>query len=167
MLDLIRDDLAKLGIHHDVFTSEAALLAAGKPQQAEAALRARDLVYDGELEAPKGQVDEEWEAVTLPLFRSTRYGDDQDAPIRKSDGSWTYFGIDMANHLAKAEGADALIDIWGADHGGTVRRIVGSVDALTDGRVALDVKLINMVRLLRDGEPVKMSKRLRGFRDPS
>ena len=146
-----------------MFTSEAALLAAGKPQQAEATLRACDLVYDGELEAPKGQADEDWEAVTLPLFRSTRYGDDQDRPIRKSDGSWTYFGIDMANHLAKAEGADALIDIWGADHGGTVQRIVGSVEALTGGRVTLDVKLINMVRLLRDGEPVKMSKRSGDF----
>lgn len=163
MLDLIRADLATLGIHHDVFTSEAALLAAGKPQQAEEALRARDLVYDGELEAPKGQEHEEWQAVTLPLFRSTRFGDDQDRPIRKSDGSWTYFGIDIANHLAKAQAADALIDIWGADHGGTVKRIVGSVDSLTEGRVPLDVKLIQMVRLLRSGEPVKMSKRSGSF----
>ena len=163
MLDLIRADLAQLGIHHDVFTSEARLLSEGKPQAAEAILRARDLVYDGTLEAPKGQADDEWEAVELPLFRSTLYGDDQDRPIRKADGGWTYFGIDMANHLAKAEGADALIDIWGADHGGTVRRIVGSVDALTDGRVPLDVKLIQMVRLLRAGEPVKMSKRSGSF----
>ena len=163
MLDLIRADLAQLGIHHDVFTSEAALLAAGKPQQAEATLRARDLVYDGQLKAPKGQETEDWEAVTLPLFRSTRFGDDQDRPIRKSDDSWTYFGIDMANHLAKAESADALIDVWGADHGGTVKRIVASVEALTDGRVPLDVKLINMVRLLRAGQPVKMSKRSGDF----
>ncbi len=163
MLDLIRADLALLGIRHDVFTSEARLLADGRPQQAEAALRARDLVYDGELEAPKGQVDEDWAPVTLPLFRSTRFGDDGDRPIRKSDGSWTYFGVDMANHLAKADGADALIDIWGADHGGTVRRIVGAVDALTGGRVRLDVKLIQMVRLLRGGEPVKMSKRSGSF----
>ncbi len=163
MLDLIRSDLATLGIRHDVFTSEAALLAAGKPQAAEAALRERDLVYDGQMEPPKGQVDDDWQAVTLPLFRSTRFGDDQDRPIRKSDGSWTYFGIDMANHYAKADGADALIDIWGADHGGTVRRITGAVDALTGGRVPLDVKLIQMVRLLRDGEPVKMSKRSGSF----
>ncbi len=163
MMDLIRADLAKLGIAQDVFTSEAELLAEGRPQAAEAALRNRDLVYDGELEPPKGQVDEEWEPVTLPLFRSTRFGDDQDRPIRKSDGSWTYFGIDIANHFAKAEDADALIDIWGADHGGTVRRIVGAVDALTDGRVPLDVKLIQMVRLLRQGEPVKMSKRSGSF----
>ena len=163
MLDLIRSDLAQLGIHHDVFTSEARLLAEGKPQAAEAILRARDLVYDGTLEPPKGQADADWEAVELPLFRSTLYGDDQDRPIRKSDDSWTYFGIDMANHLAKAEAADALIDIWGADHGGTVRRIVGSVDALTEGRVPLDVKLIQMVRLLRAGEPVKMSKRSGSF----
>ena len=159
MLELIRSDLAKLGIHHDVFTSEAALLAAGKPQQAEATLRDLDLVYDGELTPPKGQEMRDWQAVRLPLFRSTRFGDDQDRPIRKSDGSWTYFGIDMANHFAKAQGADALIDVWGADHGGTVKRIVGSVDALTSGRVPLDVVLIQMVRLLRAGEPVKMSKR--------
>ena len=135
MLELIRSDLAKLGIHHDVFTSEAALLAAGKPQQAEATLRDLDLVYDGELTPPKGQEIQDWQAVRLPLFRSTRFGDDQDRPIRKSDGAWTYFGIDMANHFAKAQTADALIDVWGADHGGTVKRIVASVDALTSGRV--------------------------------
>ena len=163
MLDLIRSDLAKLGIHHDVFTSEAALLAAGKPQQAEATLRDLDLVYDGELTPPKGQEIQDWQAVRLPLFRSTRFGDDQDRPIRKSDGSWTYFGIDMANHFAKAQTADALIDVWGADHGGTVKRIVASVDALTSGRVPLDVVLIQMVRLLRAGEPVKMSKRSGDF----
>ena len=163
MMDLIRADLATLGIAHDVFTSEATLLADGGPQAAEAVLRARDLVYDGELEPPKGQVDEDWEPATLPLFRSTRFGDDQDRPIRKSDGSWTYFGIDIANHYAKAGTVDALIDIWGADHGGTVRRIVGAVDALTEGRVPLDVKLIQMVRLLRNGEPVKMSKRSGSF----
>jgi len=163
MMDVIRADLSLLGIAHEVFASEAALQAAGKPAQAEAALRARDLVYDGTLDAPKGEVPDDWEPVELPLFRSTRFGDDQDRPIRKSDGSWTYFGADMAYHYQKAENADALIDIWGADHAGTVKRIQAAVEALTNGRTRFDVKLIQMVRLLRNGEPVKMSKRSGNF----
>lgn len=163
MIALIRDDLALLGIHHDIFASEAALQAAGKPEAAEAWLRARDLVYDGVLEAPKGETPEDWEPVELPLFRSTRFGDDQDRPIRKSNGSWTYFGADMAYHFQKAEGADELIDIWGADHAGTVKRIQAAVAALTEGRTRFDVKLVQMVRLLRAGEPVKMSKRAGNF----
>ena len=163
MLDMIKADLALLGIHHDVFASEAAVQAARKPEAAEAMLRAQGLVYDGELEAPKGEVDPDWEPVTLPLFRSTAFGDDQDRPIRKSDGSWTYFGADMAYHFQKAEKADALIDIWGADHAGTVKRIRAAVSALTGGEKPFDVKLIQMVRLLRDGEPVKMSKRSGNF----
>ncbi len=167
MMDLIKADLALLGIHHDVFSSEAAVQAAKKPEAAEAALRAAGLVYDGQLEAPKGEIDPEWEAVTLPLFRSTQFGDDQDRPIRKSDGSWTYFGADMAYHFQKSESADALIDIWGADHAGTVKRIRAAVQALTrqengDSK-PFDVKLIQMVRLLRNGEPVKMSKRSGNF----
>ncbi|CAN5319034.1 arginine--tRNA ligase [soil metagenome] len=163
MMVMIREDLALLGIHHDLFSSEAELQAARKPEEAEAFLRARDLVYDGVLEKPKGQSDDEWEPVELPLFRSTQFGDDQDRPIRKSDGSWTYFGADMAYHFQKAQSADQLIDIWGADHAGTVKRIRAAVAALTGGKVPLDVKLIQMVRLLRDGEPVKMSKRAGNF----
>ena len=163
MMAMIKDDLALLGIHHDVFASEAALQAAGKPEAAEAWLRARDLVYDGVLEAPKGETPEDWEPVELPLFRSTRFGDDQDRPIRKSDGSWTYFGADLAYHFQKAESADELIDIWGADHAGTVKRIQAAVAALTEGRTRFDVKLVQMVRLLRGGEPVKMSKRAGNF----
>lgn len=162
MLELIKADLALLGIHHDVFASEAEVQAAKKPEAAEARLRAEDLVYDGELEAPKGEIDPDWEPVTLPLFRSTAFGDDQDRPIRKSDGSWTYFGADMAYHYQKSESADALIDIWGADHAGTVKRIRAAVSALTGGK-PFDVKLIQMVRLLRNGEPVKMSKRSGNF----
>lgn len=162
MLELIKADLALLGIHHDLFSSEAAVQAARKPEAAEAVLRAADLVYDGQLEAPKGEVDPDWEPVTLPLFRSTAFGDDQDRPIRKSDGSWTYFGADMAYHFQKSESADALIDIWGADHAGTVKRIRAAVSALTGGK-PFDVKLIQMVRLLRAGEPVKMSKRSGNF----
>ena len=163
MLALIKADLALLGIHHDLFSSEAALQAAGKPAAAEAWLRERDLVYDGVLEAPKGETPEDWEPVELPLFRSTRFGDDQDRPIRKSDGSWTYFGADLAYHFQKTQTADQLIDIWGADHAGTVKRIQAAVAALTEGRTRFDVKLVQMVRLLRAGEPVKMSKRAGNF----
>ena len=163
MLVMIRDDLALLGIHHDVFASEALVQREKKPEAAEVFLRARDLVYDGELEAPKGEVDPDWEPVTLPLFRSTQFGDDQDRPIKKSDGSWTYFGADMAYHFQKAEKADMLIDIWGADHAGTVKRIRAAVSALTEGKKPFDVKLVQMVRLLRGGEPIKMSKRSGNF----
>ena len=166
MMDMIRDDLALLGIRHDLFSSEAELQAAGKPEAAEAWLRAHDLVYDGLLEAPKGKTPEDWEPVALPLFRSTKFGDDQDRPIKKSDGSWTYFGADLAYHFQKAETADALVDIWGADHAGTVKRIKAAVAAMTgaDGRATpFEVKLVQMVQLLRDGEPVKMSKRSGNF----
>ncbi|EZP72653.1 Arginine--tRNA ligase [Sphingomonas paucimobilis] len=163
MMEMIRSDLALLGIHHDVFSSEAELQAAGKPEAAERWLRDHDLVYDGVLEAPKGETPEDWEPVELPLFRSTRFGDDQDRPIRKSNGAWTYFGADMAYHFQKAQTADQLIDIWGADHAGTVKRIQAAVAALTEGKARFDVKLIQMVRLLRDGEPVKMSKRAGNF----
>ena len=162
MMVMIRDDLALLGIKHDLFSSEAELQAAGKPAEAEAWLRAHDLVYDGLLEAPKGKTLEDWEPVTLPLFRSTKFGDDQDRPIRKSDGSWTYFGADLAYHFQKAASADELVNIWGADHAGTVKRIKAAVAAMTsaDGKATpFEVKLVQMVQLLRDGEPVKMSKR--------
>ena len=166
MLVMIKADLGLLGIHHDLFSSEAELQAAGKPAEAEAWLRAHDLVYDGELEAPKGKVLDDWEPVELPLFRSTRFGDDQDRPIKKSDGSWTYFGADLAYHFQKAESADALVDIWGADHAGTVKRIKAAVAALTLGagkEKPFEIKLVQMVQLLRNGEPVKMSKRSGNF----
>ena len=166
MLAMIKDDLALLGIHHDLFSSEAELQAAGKPEQAEAWLREHDLVYDGQLEAPKGKTLDDWEPVELPLFRSTRFGDDQDRPIKKSDGSWTYFGADLAYHFQKAATADALVDIWGADHAGTVKRIKAAVAAMTQGfgnEKPFEVKLVQMVQLLRNGEPVKMSKRSGNF----
>jgi arginyl-tRNA synthetase len=163
MIVLIKDDLALLGIHHDLFSSEAELQAAGKPEAAEKELRARGLIYDGVLEAPKGETPEDWEPVELPLFRSSQFGDDQDRPIKKSNGQWTYFGADLAYHWQKAQSADELIDIWGADHAGTVKRIVAAVQALTEGKTRFDVKLIQMVRLLRGGEPVKMSKRAGNF----
>ncbi|MEG8045446.1 arginine--tRNA ligase [Sphingomonas aerolata] len=163
MMVMIRADLALLGIKHEVFSSEAELQALGKPEAAEAELRSRDLVYDGVLEAPKGEMADDWEPVELPLFRSTQFGDDQDRPIKKSNGSWTYFGADLAYHFQKSQTADQLIDIWGADHGGTVKRIVAGVAALTGGKTRFDVKLVQMVRLLRNGEPVKMSKRSGNF----
>ncbi|MDR7101788.1 arginine--tRNA ligase [Croceicoccus sp. BE223] len=170
MMQMIRADLALLGIHHDLFSSEAELQAAGKPEAAEAFLRERGLVYDGVLEAPKGKTPEDWEPVELPLFRSTRFGDDQDRPIRKSDGSWTYFGADLAYHYQKAQGADALVDIWGADHAGTVKRIKAAVAALTEAGpegngtpIPFEVKLVQMVQLLKGGQPFKMSKRAGNF----
>jgi arginyl-tRNA synthetase len=166
MMVMIRADLALLGIHHDLFSSEAELQAAGKPEAAEKWLREQDLVYDGVLEAPKGKTLDDWEPVALPLFRSTRFGDDQDRPIKKSDGNWTYFGADLAYHFQKAETADALVDIWGADHAGTVKRIKAAVAALTGAKgkpIPFEVKLVQMVQLLRDGQPVKMSKRAGTF----
>ena len=137
--------------------------ASGKVDAAEQWLRAHDLVYDGLLEAPKGKTLDDWEPVELPLFRSTKFGDDQDRPIKKSNGAWTYFGADLAYHFQKAQTADQLIDIWGADHAGTVKRIQAAVAALTEGKAKFDVRLVQMVRLLRDGEPVKMSKRAGNF----
>ena len=168
MMDMIRDDLAKLGIKHDLFSSEAELQASGKVDAAEAWLRTHDLVYDGVLEAPKGKAPpEDWEPVQLPLFRSTRFGDDQDRPIKKSNGAWTYFGADLAYHFQKAQSADALVDIWGADHAGTVKRIKAAVAALTSADGAepkpFEVKLVQMVQLLKGGQPFKMSKRSGNF----
>ena len=166
MLAMIKSDLALLGIHHDLFSSEAELQAAGKPAEAEAWLRAHDLVYDGHLEAPKGKTPDDWEPVELPLFRSTKFGDDQDRPIKKSDGSWTYFGADLAYHYQKAQSADALVDIWGADHAGTVKRIKAAVAAMTgaEGKpTPFEVKLVQMVQLMKGGQPFKMSKRAGNF----
>jgi arginyl-tRNA synthetase len=164
MLDLIRYDLGLLGIHHDEFASEAKLQRTGAVDQAMEVLREKGLVYEGTLERPKSlDPHDEWEPVELTLFRSTEFGDDQDRPLKKSDGSWTYFGSDAAYHWQKAQNADHLVNIWGADHAGTVKRVQSAVKALTDGRVDLDVKIVQMVRLFRGGEPVKMSKRAGDF----
>ncbi len=164
MLDLIRHDLGLLGIHHDKFASEAVLQQSGAVDEAMQVLRGKGLVYEGVLERPKSlDPHDEWEPVELTLFKSSEFGDDQDRPMKKSDGSWTYFGSDAAYHWQKAKDADHLVNIWGADHAGTVKRVQSAVRALTDGRVDLDVKIINMVRLFRGGEPVKMSKRAGDF----
>jgi len=158
MLDMIRADLALLGIHHDLFASEAEVQDSGKVAAAFAELEAKGLLYEGMLEAPKGKLPDEWEPVEMTLFRSTQFGDDQDRPVRNSKGGLTYFGTDLAYHAQKAAEADELIDIWGADHAGTVSRIQAAVKALAPDK-RFDVKLVQMVKLLRNGEPVKMSKR--------
>ncbi len=164
MMDRIRQDLAQLNIHHDVFSSEQALHDSGAVDASLNDLAARDLIYVGTLEKPKGETHEEYEAVPLTLFRASQFGDDADRPMKKSDGSWTYFGADVAYHRDKiARGADQLINIWGADHSGAIKRLKSAVAALTDNKVPLDVQLVQMVRLLRDGEPLKMSKRAGNF----
>ena len=165
MMGMIREDLAALGVHHDVFTSEAKILADGETDRAIAALDAKGLIYEGVLEPPKGKLPDDWEARPQTLFRSTEFGDDVDRPLRKSDGSNTYFANDIGYHADKIRrGADVLVDVWGADHGGYVTRMKAAVAALaTDGRPVLDVLLCQIVRIVRDGQPVRMSKRAGTF----
>jgi arginyl-tRNA synthetase len=162
MLELIKADLAGLGVRHDLFASEYEVQQSGAVDRALGLLDEKGLVYKGTLPPPKGKTVEDWEPTELLLFRSTAFGDDQDRPIRKADGSWTYFAADAAYHLQKLEAADELINVWGADHTGTVKRTQAAVEALA-GRPALDVKIVQMVRLLRGGELVKMSKRSGSF----
>ena len=162
MLDLIRDDLALLGIRHDVFFSERSLQAGGTDRVAEAiaALRAEDVVYQGTLPPPKGQVPEDWEDREQTLFRSTAFGDDVDRPLLKSDGSYTYFASDIAYHYDKyLRGFRSMIDVLGADHGGYVKRMRAAVTAMSGGAASLEVQLCQLVKLFRGGEPVRMSKR--------
>lgn len=163
MLALIKADLATLGVRHDLFASEQEVQDIGAVQATIDELTSRNLVYTGTLDKPKGEDDPDWEPRELLLFRSTQFGDDQDRPLKKSDGSWTYFGADIAYHRQKARSADALVNIWGADHSGTVKRIKAAVAAITNGIVPLDILLVQMVRLFRNGEPVKMSKRSGNF----
>jgi arginyl-tRNA synthetase len=160
MMALIRDDLAALGVRHDRFSSERALVESAAIEAALEELARRDLVYVGTLEPPKGKVPEDWEPRPQTLFRSTEFGDDVDRPLKKSDGSWTYFAADIAYHWDKLRrGTPTLIDVLGADHGGYVKRMQAAVKALSGGAGALDVKLCQLVNLLDKGEPVKMSKR--------
>jgi len=164
MMDMIRDDLALLGVTMDVYSSEKALYGTGRIEDAINRLRAVGLIYEGTLDPPKGKTPEDWEPRRQTLFRSTAYGDDVDRPVMKSDGSWTYFAPDIAYHHDKVErGFDALIDIFGADHGGYVKRMKAAVAALSNGRVPLDIKLIQLVKLWKNGEPFKMSKRAGTF----
>jgi arginyl-tRNA synthetase len=164
MMAMIRDDLASLGVAMDVYYSERSLYGTGRIEAALEALRARGLIYQGVLEPPKGKTPEDWEPREQTLFRSTAHGDDVDRPVMKSDGSWTYFAPDIAYHYDKiTRGYDALIDIFGADHGGYVKRMKAAVAALSDGRVPLDIKLMQLVKLWKGGEPFKMSKRAGTF----
>ncbi len=164
MMELIRGDLAALGIRHDVFFSERSLSAEGKVEAVIADLAARGLVYQGRLAPPKGQVDPDWEDREQTLFRSTAFGDDVDRPLRKSDGSLTYFASDIAYHATKFErGFKQMIDVLGADHGGYVKRMQAAVRAVSAGAATLDARLCQLVRLFRSGEPVKMSKRAGDF----
>ncbi len=160
MMVRIREDLAALGVRHDVFTSERELIAAGRIEEAIAFLEEKGLVYTGTLPPPKGRTMEDWEPTPQLLFRSTAFGDDVDRPLRRSNGAWTYFAADLAYHLDKIRrGADLLIDVWGADHGGYVKRMQAAVQALGEGRAELVVKLCQLVHLYAGGEPLKMSKR--------
>ena len=164
MMAEIRGDLAMLGITMDIYSSEKALYGTGKIEAAIQALRDQGLIYEGTLEPPKGKTPEDWEPRVQTLFRSTAHGDDVDRPVMKSDGSWTYFAPDIAYHYDKVQrGYDALIDIFGADHGGYVKRMKAAVSALSGGRVPLDIKLIQLVKLYKNGEPFKMSKRAGTF----
>ena len=162
MLALIRDDLAALGVAHDVFTHERALVAAGRIDRALALLAERGLLYEGILPPPKGgkAPDEDWEPVPQLLFRATAFGDEVDRPLKRSNGSWTYFAADLAYHLDKIErGFAAMIDVWGADHGGYVKRVQAGVRALSGGAAGLDVRVCQLVNLMDEGKPLKMSKR--------
>ena len=168
MMAMIRDDLGALNIAHQVFSSERALTGAdGGPdrvRQAIETLRARGLIYEGRLLPPKGAPSDDWEDREQTLFRSTDFGDDVDRPLIKSDGGYTYFASDIAYHKTKLDrGFETLVDVWGADHGGYVKRMQAAVVALSGGRATLDVRLCQLVRLMRAGEPVKMSKRSGDF----
>lgn len=164
MMELIRGDLAALGVTMDVYFSEKSLYGTGRIEKSIEHLEANDLIYLGTLDPPKGKLPEDWEAREQTLFRSTEFGDDVDRPIMKSDGSWTYFAPDIAYHYDKiTRDYDELIDIFGADHGGYVKRMKAAVSALSGGAVPLDIKLTQLVRLFKNGEPYKMSKRAGTF----
>jgi arginyl-tRNA synthetase len=166
MMDGIRDDLAALNVHFDIFFSERSLVEGERDEVGAMieSLRKSGEVYEGRLPPPKGGNLEDWEDREQTLFRSTDFGDDVDRPLKKSDGSYTYFASDIAYHRSKVDrGFSNLIDVWGADHGGYVKRMQAAVKAVSGGKAVLDVKLVQLVRLLRAGEPVKMSKRAGEF----
>jgi len=164
MMELIQADLASLGVRMDVFFSEKSLYGTGRIEAALADLDSKGLLYEGVLEPPKGKLPDDWEPRQQTLFRSTLHGDDVDRPVRKSDGGWTYFAPDIAYHHDKiTRGFDELIDILGADHGGYVKRMKAAVSALSEGAVPLDIKLTQLVRLFKNGQPFKMSKRAGTF----
>jgi arginyl-tRNA synthetase len=160
MMDLIRDDLALLGIEQSVFFSEETLHLDGGIDRAMAALKAQDLIYTGVLEPPKGKTPDDWEPRPQTLFKASQFGDDVDRPLQKSDGAWTYFAADIAYHYDKTQrGYSQMVDVWGADHGGYIKRMKAAVRAMSGEQASLDVRLCQMVRLLRGGDVVQMSKR--------
>ena len=164
MMDLIKSDLDLLGIEMDTYFSEKSLYDSGQIEAALDRLRNNGLIYKGILEPPKGKKTEDWEPREQTLFKSTLHGDDVDRPVLKSDGTWTYFAPDIAYHFDKiTRGFDLLIDIFGADHGGYVKRMKAAVSALSNGEIPLDVKLCQLVKLYQNGEPFKMSKRAGNF----
>ncbi len=164
MMDLIRADLKALGVEMDSFYSEKSLYGTGLIEKSIAELDSKGLIYRGTLEPPKGKMPDDWEPREQTLFKSTEHGDDVDRPVQKSDGAWTYFAPDIAYHYDKVQrGYDQLIDVFGADHGGYVKRMKAAVSALSDGKVPLDVKLTQLVKLYKNGEPFKMSKRAGTF----
>jgi arginyl-tRNA synthetase len=166
MMAMIKEDLAALNIKHDVFFSERSLIETGNNRVAETIdyLRSKGDVYEGRLPPPKGAPVDDYEDREQTLFRATAYGDDVDRPLLKSDGSYTYFASDIAYHKDKFDrGFGNLVDVWGADHGGYIKRMQAAVKAVTSGKAALDVKIVQLVKLLRNGEPVKMSKRSGDF----
>jgi arginyl-tRNA synthetase len=160
MLARIRDDLAALGVHHDLFRSERELVETGAVDEALAFMEKKGLLYTGTLPAPKGKPVEDWEPVPQLLFRATAFGDDTDRPLKRSTGHWTYFAADIAYHLDKwRRGFDRMIDVWGADHGGYVKRMQAAVKAFSDGKASLEIRLCQLVNLLDGGKPLRMSKR--------
>jgi arginyl-tRNA synthetase len=160
----IKTDLETLGVHIDIFSSERALVDSGAVDRAFQELARQDLIYQGRLEPPKGKAPDDWEDREQTLFRATKFGDEVDRPLKKSDGSWTYFANDIAYHHDKyRRGFADMIDIWGADHGGYVKRMKAAVRAITEDKGALDVKLCQLVRVLKNGELVRMSKRAGSF----
>ena len=164
MMDMIREDLAQINVRMDVFSSEKALYGTGQIEAAIQRLRDLGLIYEGTLEPPKGKTPEDWEPREQTLFQSTKFGDDVDRPVMKSDGTWTYFAPDIAYHFDKVNrGFDALIDVFGADHGGYVKRMKAAVAALSENKVPLDIKLTQLVKLWQNGQPFKMSKRAGNF----
>ena len=164
MMDGVREDLASLGVEPGVFTSESVLVEKGTVDAVIKHLEDKGLIYTGVLEPPKGKAPDDWEPRPQKLFKSSEFGDELDRPVKKSDGSWTYFATDMAYHLDKFQrGFKTMIDVWGADHGGYVKRMKAAVEAVTDGEGVLEVKLCQMVRLKKGGKPVRMSKRAGTF----
>jgi arginyl-tRNA synthetase len=164
MMAMIKDDLAALGVRHEAFSSERALVGAGAVDRALKTLEDKGLIYVGTLEPPKGKTPEDWEPRPQTLFKATQFGDDVDRPLKKSDASWTYFAADIAYHNDKLRrGFTELIDVLGADHGGYVKRMTAAVRALSDGKANLDCKICQLVNLTEGGQPVKMSKRAGTF----